>query len=174
MSTASSVGQALNFEGSDPAAPSGAVNITFLADAPTAPPTSVVRNISAYVTFAYDVLIYFPALQTLTNQEIYRENVRHTKNFPANFSGLVGGISCISGGSTKAAAAANTVFTIYQNGTAVGTITWAASATTPTLATVGGATLTFNVGDIITVTGPTTADTALTNWSVTLVCTRTS
>jgi hypothetical protein len=43
----SSVGQPLNFNETDPAAPSGTVNVVFQADAPTAPPTAVVRNISA-------------------------------------------------------------------------------------------------------------------------------
>ena len=45
----SSTGQPLNFDETDPAAPSGAVNVVFQADAPTQPPTNVVRNISAYV-----------------------------------------------------------------------------------------------------------------------------
>jgi hypothetical protein len=45
----STVGQPLNFEAADPAAPSGAVNVVFQADAPTTPPTATVRNISAYM-----------------------------------------------------------------------------------------------------------------------------
>jgi hypothetical protein len=45
----SNVGQPLNFDEADPAAPAGAVNVVFQADAPTPPPTSVVRNISAYM-----------------------------------------------------------------------------------------------------------------------------
>jgi hypothetical protein len=166
--------QPLNFETSDPAAPAGAINLYFQADAPTAPPTSVVRNASVYATYSYDTVIYFPVLQTSANQEIFRENCRHTKNYPAHFSGIIANASVISGGSCKTAASASTVFTIYQNGTAVGTITWAASAATPTLATTGSAALTFNVGDIITITGPATADATLSNWSVTLVCTRSS
>ena len=168
------IGQALNFEASVPAAPSGAVNATFQADAPTAPPTNVIRNISLYVTFAYDKVIYFPALQSVATQEIFRENVRHAMNFPANFSGTIAGASCISGGSAKTVATASATFTIYKNGTAVGTIVWAASATTPTLATTSGAAWTAAVGDVITITGPATADTTLANWSVTLVGTRTS
>src|ERR1700723_1538151 len=139
-------GQPLNFEATDPAAPSGAINVQFQADAPTAPPTNTVRNISAYATFAYDTVIYFPTTQITATQEIFRENVRHTKNYPANFSGTIAGASCISGGSAKVVATGSPVFTIYQNGSAVGTITWAAGAVTPTLATSGGAPLTFNVG----------------------------
>lgn len=41
-------GQPVNF-GTTPAAPTGTVNVAFQADAPTAPPTSTVRNVSAYV-----------------------------------------------------------------------------------------------------------------------------
>jgi hypothetical protein len=149
------------------------VNLTFQGDTPTAPPTTVIRNCSVYAVFAYDTVIYMPSTTTQTTQEIFRENCRHTKNYPANFSGTVGGYSIVSGGSCKTAATASTVYTIYQNGTAVGTITWAASATTPTLATTGGVALTFNPGDIITIVGPATPDATLSNWSVTLVSTRT-
>lgn len=42
-------GQPWNFNESDPAPPSGEVNVVFQADAPTAPPTAVVRGVSAYM-----------------------------------------------------------------------------------------------------------------------------
>lgn len=45
----STTGQPLNFESSSPAAPSGTVNVVFQADAPTTPPTAVVRDVSAYM-----------------------------------------------------------------------------------------------------------------------------
>jgi hypothetical protein len=45
----STTGQPLNFANGLPAAPAGDVNVVFQADAPTAPPTSVVRNVSAYM-----------------------------------------------------------------------------------------------------------------------------
>lgn len=45
----STPGQPLNFEEADPAPPSGTVNVVFQADTPTPPPTSVVRNVSAYM-----------------------------------------------------------------------------------------------------------------------------
>ena len=48
----SSAGQPLNFDATDPAALSGTVNVVFQADTPTAPPTNVPRNISAYVPVA--------------------------------------------------------------------------------------------------------------------------
>ena len=83
--------QPLNL-GSLPAAPSGALNVAFQADAPTPPPTAVIRNSSAYVTFAYDTVIYFPVLQSSATQEIFRKNVRHNENYPANFSGTIAAV----------------------------------------------------------------------------------
>ncbi len=172
------VGQPLNFETADPAAPSGAINLTFQADAPTTPPTDVIRNISVYATFAYDIAIYFPTTQSSASQEIFRYNCRRTLNFPANFSGTVGGISCISAGSAKTAATGSTTFIVNRitSGvtTQIGTIVFAASGTVPTFTTTSGAVETLSVGDILTVIGPATADATLANWAVTLVSTRTT
>jgi hypothetical protein len=161
------IGQPLDFQAL-PAAPAGSINVAFQADAPTAPPTAVIRKISAYVTFAYDNVIYFPVLQSRATQEIFRKNVRHAENYPGNFAGSGGSVASAN------AATASTTFTVYQNGTAVGTIVWAASATTPTFTTTSGAALAFAIGDIMTIVGPATADATLTNWSATLVGTRAS
>lgn len=161
-------GQPLNF-GSSPAAPSGSVNVTFQADAPTAPPTSVVRNVSGYVTFAYDVAVYFPALQALANQEIFRLAFGHTTTFAGNFGA--------SQGSTKTAAAATATFIVKKNGSQVGTIVWAGGSPasfTPTFTTTSGAPVSFSAGDVLTIVGPATADATLANWGVTLVGTRTN
>jgi hypothetical protein len=172
------VGQPLDLSNSTPAAPAGAVNITFQAQTPTAPPTTTVRETSGYVTFAFDIAIYMPVIQSIASQEIFRFNVRHTLNFPANFSGTVGGISCISAGSGKTAATASTTFIVNRitSGvtTQIGTIVFAAAGTVPTFTTPSGATETLNVADILTVVGPATADVTLANWAVTLCSTRTS
>ncbi len=162
------VGQPLNF-GSTPAAPSGSVNVTFQADAPTAPPTSVVRGVSAYVTFDYDAPFYFPALQTVANQEIFRQAFGRNVTFPGNFSG--------SEGSAKAAASATVTFIVNKNGIQVGTIVWPGTSPatfTPTFTTTGGAPVSFSPGDVLTIVGPAIADVTLANWGVTLVGTRTS
>jgi hypothetical protein len=160
-----------------PAAPAGSVNVTFQADAPTPLPTAVIRKISAYVTFAYDIAIYMAATQTVASQEIFRYNVRRTLNFPANFSGTVGGISCISAGSAKVAATGSTTFIVNRitSGvtTQIGTIVFAAAGTVPTFTTTGGAAQTLSNGDILTIVGPVTPDGTLSNWGVTLVATRT-
>ena len=161
-------GQPLDFQAL-PAAPSGSVNVAFQADAPTAPPTAVVRKISAYVTFAYDVAIYFPALQAVANQEIFRLAFGHTTNFAGNFAG--------SQGSTKTAATATATFIVNKNGSQVGTIVWAGGSPasfTPTFSTTSGAAVSFSAGDVLTIVGPAAADATLANWSVTLVGTRTS
>lgn len=161
----SSPGQPLDFQ-ILPAAPSGSVNVTFQADAPTAPPTSVIRKISAYITFAYDLTIYFPSAQVSASQEIFRQNIRHTIIFAGNFSG--------SNGSAKTTATASTTWNVNKNGASIGTIVWAGGGSTPTFTTTSGAAQTFNAGDILTITGPATPDTTLANWGVTLVGSRTT
>jgi hypothetical protein len=169
-------GQPLDFQAL-PAAPAGSTNVVFQADAPTTPPTAVIRKISGYVTFAYDIAIYMVAAQIAASQEIFRYNVRRTLNFPANFSGTVGGISCISAGSAKNAATGSTTFIVNRitSGvtTQIGTIVFAASGTVPTFTTTGGAIQAPTTGDILTIVGPVTPDGTLSNWAVTLVSTRT-
>jgi hypothetical protein len=162
----STVGQSLNFNEAEPAAPSGSTNVAFQADAPTAPPTTVVRNISAYVTFAYDVAIYFPAVQSSASQEIFRLAFGHTTNYAGNFAG--------SYGTTKTTATSSATFIVNKNGSQIGTIVFAGGASTPTFTTTAGAAESFAAGDILTIVGPATADATLANWGVTLVGTRTS
>lgn len=160
-----STGQPINF-GALPAAPAGSVNVLVQADAPTPAPTGVIRNWSAYVTFAYDVVIYFPALQTIVSQEIFRMAFGHTTNYLGNFSG--------SYGTTKTTATGSTTFIVNKNGSQIGTIVFAAGGSTPTFTTTAGAAQTFAAGDILTIVGPATGDATLTNWSATLAGTRTT
>jgi len=157
-------GQPLDFQAL-PAAPAGSTNIVFQADAPTSPPTAVIRKISGYVTFAYDLTIYFGATQSSVSQEIFRQNVQHTITFAGNFSG--------SGGSAKTAATSSSTWNVNKNGSSIGTIVWAGAGTTPTFTTTSGAVQTFVAGDILTITGPVTPDGTLSNWGITLVGTRT-
>jgi hypothetical protein len=167
--------QPLNL-GASPAAPSGTVNVGFQADAIGA--LNVIRNVSSYVTFAYDIAIYFATAQSSASQEMFRFNVRRTLNFPANFSGTVGGISCISAGSAKTAATGSTTFLVNRitsgTTTQIGTIVFAASGTVPTFTTTSGAVETLSIGDILTIIGPVTADATLANWGVTLSGVRTT
>lgn len=69
-------------------------------------------------------------------------------------SGLTG-----SYGESVASATGSAAFSIKKNGVEVGTATWAASATTATLA-MASATA-FAAGDTLTITGPATADATL-------------
>ena len=73
--------------------------------------------------------------------------------FPANFSG--------SYGISEVAATASTVFDVKKNGSSVGSITFAAAATTATFATAGGTPVTFVAGDILSVIAPASPDTTL-------------
>ena len=59
------------------------------------------------------------------------------------------------------AATGSAAWEVRKNGTAVGTITFAASGTVPTLATTGSAAQSFAEGDFIDIKGPATADATL-------------
>lgn len=76
-------------------------------------------------------------------------------DFPNNFVGS----SFVS--ITGTAATGSTVFTIYKNGSSIGTITVAASGTTGTIATT--TTPNFAIGDILTVIAPGSPDATFAN-----------
>jgi hypothetical protein len=63
------------------------------------------------------------------------------------------------------AATGNPVFSILKNGVSVGTITFAAGATTGSFSATG--VLTFNAGDVIYVTAPASADATLSDIAIT-------
>lgn len=163
-----SSGQPLNFSKTTPGPAAGGVAVEFNADAPTAPPTGVVRNATFYVFFAYTVVIYFPTTQSSVSQEIFRVAFANAVSFAGNFAGSKGSVL-----STKEATG-STTFIVNKNGSQIGTIVWAAATATPTFATTSGAAQSFAAGDILTVVGPATADTTLANWGVTLLGTRTT
>lgn len=66
------------------------------------------------------------------------------------------------------AATASTVFDVYKNASAVGTITFASAATSGTFATTGSASVSFAPGDRIVIVGPASPDATLADISVTL------
>jgi hypothetical protein len=70
------------------------------------------------------------------------------------------------------AAAASTVWSVRRNGTAVGTLTWAAAGTVPTLATTGGTAQTFAVDDFFDVQSASPADATLADVSGTILLMR--
>lgn len=59
------------------------------------------------------------------------------------------------------AATGSAVFQVRREGSEVGTVTWAAAGTVPTLATAGGAAQVFAAGEFIDIKGPVTADATL-------------
>lgn len=87
--------------------------------------------------------------------------VGRAMTFPANFAG-----SAWAAGTAPAAAA---TFTVNSNGTAIGTIVFAASATTATFTTTSGAAQSLAAGAVLTIVAPATADSALSDASGTLV-----
>lgn len=71
-----------------------------------------------------------------------------------------------------AAAAASTVWSVRRNGSAVGTLTWGAAGTVPTLATTGGAAQTFAIDDFFDVVAAASADLTLADVSGTIMLVR--
>lgn len=70
------------------------------------------------------------------------------------------------------AATASTVWSIRRNGSAVGTLTWAAAGTVPTLATTSNAAQTFAIDDFFDLIAATSADATLGDVSGTLLLVR--
>lgn len=69
-------------------------------------------------------------------------------------------------------ATAITVWSVRKNGSAVGTLTWAAAGTVPVLATTSGAAQTFAVDDFFDLIAATTADVSLADVSGTILMMR--
>ena len=82
-------------------------------------------------------------------------------NIPANFSGSLASVL------TSFTSAAT--FTIYHNGTSVGTISFAASGTSGTFSTSSAFTLA--IGDSLTIQAPSTADPSAANLTITIMAT---
>lgn len=108
----------------------------------------------------YDIAGGIPGLPT-ASQVVARYTLARAIQFPLNFAG-----SYWSAGTAPAAAA---TFTVESNGTSIGTINFAAAATTATFTTVSTGVTNVTAGSIITIVAPATADTALANASGTLL-----
>ena len=89
---------------------------------------------------------------------LYFDAVREV-NIPANFSGSLASVLTAF---TDAA-----TYTIYHNGTSVGTISFAASGTSGTFSTSSAFTLA--VGDSLTIQAPSTADATAANLAITIL-----
>lgn len=108
----------------------------------------------------YDVGIYVEGLSS--NNEVVWEFVSpRSWTLPLGASGAaVAGVP----------ATGSATYTLAKNGTAIGTITWAAGATAGTISIT--ANTSFVAGDILTMTAPASADATLANLAVTLAGTR--
>lgn len=109
----------------------------------------------------YDVLTFFPGAPT-KSQLMARVIVPRAVTFPASLTG--------SYASSTVAVTASTTVTLARNGTSIGTVNFAASATTGTFTL--SSPITTAAGDVLTLTNQATADATLANISVSLVGTR--
>lgn len=109
-------------------------------------------EINASVTKAYDIasgIVGTPdADATVLNVPMVRN-----LDFSADFGGSIA--------KAVTAATAQTIFAIKKNGTDVGTIEFAAAATDGTFTSTGNTAVSFEIGDVMSVHAPSTADATL-------------
>ena len=100
----------------------------------------------------------------LTNAEEVARFIPPACSFPSGGAG--------SSGTAGTAATGSTTLTAAKNGTAFATLVWAAAGTAATVTLAS--TTTFNgTSDVLTLTGPATADTTLAKIGINLAGTRT-
>ncbi len=100
-------------------------------------------------TLPFDMGLFVPGT-LIDAQLVLRFNVDRPFTLPVSLTGSIFSAGTASTGTVH--------FTVKQNGSSIGTITFTASATgTPTFA----AAVTFAVSDVITITGPATHDATL-------------
>ena len=111
----------------------------------------------------FDLHAFYPGVPS-ASAKIVRTPVARVVTFPANFSGAYGKAS--------ANATASAAFDVQKNGASVGTITFAAGASTATFVTAGGTTVVTAAGDVMMIVAPVTADTTLADVGFVLAGTR--
>lgn len=109
----------------------------------------------------FDLTAYYPGVPS-ASVRVTRVPLARAVSFPANFAGSVGIASV--------AATASTAFDVRKNGTSVGTITFAAGATTATFTTSGA--VTYAAGDYLSIVAPATPDATLADPGVVLAGSR--
>lgn len=95
------------------------------------------------------------------SQVLYSLSSPWPVKFAANFAGSLA--------TSNVAATASAVFTVTQNGTQIGVITFGAGQTTGTFATSGGAVQNLAIGDVLTVTAPSSQDATLAGIRISLI-----
>jgi hypothetical protein len=120
-------------------------------------------------THPYDEKAFYPGAPASSAILLYVPMARAV-TFPANFGASAAGGT--SYGKASVAATGSTVFDIKKNGSSVGTMTFAAAATSATFTSSAGAVVSFSAGDVLSVHAPGTADATLANVGLVLSGTR--
>lgn len=111
----------------------------------------------------FDLTAFYPGVPS-TSAKITRIPVARAITFPANFSG--------SYAKAATAATASTAIDVQNNGTTIGTITFAAAGSVATFTTVSGTSKSLVAGDILSIIAPGTADATLADIGFVLAGTR--
>lgn len=110
----------------------------------------------------YDAGMFWPGTITQSSQLLARIVFTRTVTFPAGLAS--------SEGAAQETATNSTVITLARNGTAFGTCTFGAGASSCSFAAVSS--VVFNPGDTLTALGPATPDATLGDIAITLAGTR--
>jgi hypothetical protein len=111
----------------------------------------------------FDLTSFYPGIPS-ASAKVTRVPVARTVSFPANLAGSIGIASV--------AATALTAFAVRKNAASVGTITFAAGATTATFTTASGAAFSLTAGDYLSIVAPATPDATLADVGFVLAGTR--
>jgi len=120
-------------------------------------------RLTAASTGSLPVNFIFTAEQALTNGEELARFIPPACSFPSGGAG--------SSGTAGTAATGSTTLTMAKNGTAFATFVWAASGTAATV-TLSSTTSFNGTSDVLTLTGPGTADATLAKLGINLAGTR--
>lgn len=111
----------------------------------------------------FDASAFYPGVPG-ASAKVLRVPIARAVTFPANFANSVG--------TASANATASTAFGIQKNGVSVGTMTFAAGASSATFTSSGGAAVSFAAGDVLAVIAPATPDATLADVGLVLAGTR--
>lgn len=111
----------------------------------------------------FDVHAFYPG-KPIASATVLRVPVARAVGFVANFVG--------SYGSSSVASTAIKAFDVKKNGVTIGTITFAAGATTATFTTAAGAAQSLVAGNVLTIVAPAVSDATLTDPGFVLAGTR--
>jgi hypothetical protein len=109
----------------------------------------------------FDLTAFYPGVPS-ASAIVTRVPVARAVTFPSALAGSIG--------KARVAATAQTVFDVQKNGASVGSITFAAAATSATFAAASA--ITLAAGDILSIHAPATADATLADIGIVLAGTR--